>query len=89
VKQDTEKIMELMVAACEKADLAIDVLEPGGKIKINASDGNERMAETVTLRPDADGVLMWWWSWGRPICPADQIDRAVELVFRVVTVRLF
>jgi hypothetical protein len=47
------------------------------------------MAETVTLRPDADGVLMWWWSWGRPICPADQIDRAVELVSRVVTVRLF
>jgi hypothetical protein len=89
VKQDTEKIMERMVAACEKAGLAIDVLEPAGKIKINASDGNARMAETVTLRPDGDDVLMWWWSWGRPMCPADQIDRAVELISRVVMVRLF
>ncbi|GAB2860092.1 hypothetical protein GCM10027176_72870 [Actinoallomurus bryophytorum] len=78
-----------MAATCEKAGLAFDVLEPAGKIKINASDGNERMAETVTLRPDADGVLMWWWSWERPICPAEQIDRAIELISRVVTVRLF
>ena len=89
MKQDIEKIMEWMVTACKKADLAVDVLEPAGKLKINASDGNERMAETVTLRPDADEVLMWWWSWGRPMCPADQIDRAVELISRVVTVRLF
>jgi hypothetical protein len=81
--------MKRMVAACEKAGLAFDVLEPCGKIKINASDGNERMAETVALRPDADDVLRWWWSWGRPICPAEQIDRAVELISRVVTVRLF
>jgi hypothetical protein len=81
--------MERMVAACEKAGLTIDVLEPSGKIKINASDGNEHLAETVALRPDADEVLMWWWSWGKPICPADQIDRAIELISRVVTVRLF
>jgi hypothetical protein len=47
------------------------------------------MAETVALRPDADEVLMWWWSWGTPICPAEQIDRAIELISQVVTVRLF
>jgi hypothetical protein len=85
----TEAIRQKMAAACEKAGLTADVLEPGGKIKINCPDGNAHMAETVSLRPDGDAVLMWWWSWGKPICPAEQIGRAVELISKVVSVRVF
>jgi hypothetical protein len=83
------QIIEQMVAACRKADLTVEVLDPAGKIKINASDGNAHMAETVTLAPDKDEVLMWWWSWGTPICPAAQIDRAVERLSNVVAIPIF
>jgi hypothetical protein len=87
--ESADKIIERMVTACKKADLTVEILEPSTKIKVNASDGNEHMAETVTLAPDGDEVLMWWWSWGKPICPADQIDRAVELLSNVVAIRIF
>ena len=39
------------------------------------------------LFPVSESTIRWWES-GRTV-PADQIDRAVELVSRVVTVRLF
>jgi len=83
------QIIQQMVAACKKADLTVEVLEPAGKIKVNAADGNAHMAETVTLAPDKDGELMWWWSWGMPICPATQLDRAVALVSNVVAIPIF
>ncbi len=89
MNQDAEKIVKRMVEACSKAGLAVDVLEPSSAIKINAPDGNAHMAEMVTLRLDADGKLMWWWSWGKPICAAQQVEHAVELISKVVSVRVF
>jgi len=87
--ESADKIIERMVAACGEAGLTVQILEPSTKIKVNVADGNEHMAETVVLAPDRDEVLMWWWSWGKPICPAAQIGRAVELLANVVAVRIF
>lgn len=89
VTDPADKLIERLGTACKRAGLTGEVLEPSTKMKINTPDGNVRMAETVTLAPNADEVLMWWWSWGKPICPADQIDRAVDLISNVVAVRVF
>ena len=88
VTEPADQIVERLSAACKRAGLTVEVLEPSTRIKINAPDGNVRMAETVTLAPNADESLMWWWSWGSPLCPADQIERAVELISNVVAVRV-
>lgn len=89
VTEPADQIVERLSAACKKAGLTVEVLEPSTRIKINAPDGNVRLAETVTLAPDADEVLMWWWSWGSPICPAEHIDLAVDRISNVVAVRVF
>ncbi len=61
------------------------MIEPSTKLKICTPNGNERMAETITLKPDDDEVLTWYWSWDMPICPATDIRFALTAILRVVT----
>jgi hypothetical protein len=82
--ESADQLVSRLVAMCERAGLVTSVVEPSTKIRISTPDGNEHLAETVMLKPDADDVLTWWWSWDSPICPAHDIDYAVTALLRVV-----
>jgi hypothetical protein len=89
VSESADQIVQRLSDACRNAGLVVEILEPSTRIKVNPPDGNVRMAEIIRLAPNGDEVLMWWWSWGTPICPAGQIERAVDLIAGVVAVRVF
>jgi hypothetical protein len=82
--ESADQLISRLATMCGRAGLVADIIEPSTKIRISTPNGNEHLAETITLKPDADDVLMWWWSWGRPICPAYDIDFAVNSLARVV-----
>jgi hypothetical protein len=82
--ESADQLISRLARMCECAGLVASIVEPSTKLRISTPNGNEHLAETITLRPDADDVLMWWWSWGRPICPACDIDFAVSSLIRVV-----
>ena len=82
--ESADQLISRLARMCERAGLVADIIEPSTRIRINTPNGNEHMAETVTLKPDAGDVLTWWWSWDRPICPAYDIDCAVTALLRVV-----
>ncbi|MDN3354753.1 hypothetical protein [Actinomadura sp. DC4] len=71
--------------ALKRQGMATDIIEPSTKIKVFSPAGNAFMDELITLKPDADEVLTWYWSWDRPICPATHLGSAVELIKNVVS----
>lgn len=40
--------------------------------------------ETIACRPADDGVPYFWWSWGLPISPTDDVDMAVRRIRHVL-----
>jgi hypothetical protein len=82
--ESADELISRLAATCRRTGLVADIVEPSTRIRVSTPNGNQHMAETITLKPDADDVLMWWWSWDRPICPAGEIDFAVRSLTRVV-----
>lgn len=82
--ESADQLVSRLATMCGRAGLVADIIEPSTKVRINTPNGNEHLAETITLKPDAGDVLTWWWSWDRPICPARDIDCAVTALIRVV-----
>jgi hypothetical protein len=83
-QESADRLTERLHLACKRAGLLVEVIEPSTKLKICTPNGNEHMAETITLKPDEDEALTWFWSWGMPICPAEDIPRAVESLLHVI-----
>jgi hypothetical protein len=83
-RESADQLIARLAMMCGRAGLVTSIIEPSTKIRISTPNGNEHMAETITLKPDADNVLSWWWSWNMPICPANDIDFAVTALLRVV-----
>jgi hypothetical protein len=86
--ESADELIKRLALACKRRGLATDIIEPSTKIKIFAPSGNAHLDEMVSLRPDGDELLTWYWSWGSPICPAHEIGRAVTLIERVVSATL-
>ena len=83
------ELVRSLSEACKAAGLETLIIEPSTKVWVNTPNGREHMAELITLRPDADEVLMWWWSWRKPICPAENIAEATKLISNVVAATVF
>jgi hypothetical protein len=45
------------------------------------------LSEEITCRERNDGLWWLFWSWGEPICQADDLELATNAVRRVVTGR--
>jgi hypothetical protein len=91
-RESADVLTERLAAACSDADLEVTVIEPSTRLKVHAPGGHKELDEVITLRPDRNEVLTWYWSWdepGRPapICPADDVPTAVRLVRHVVAAR--
>lgn len=84
-RESADQFVGRLSSACKRAGLLVEVIEPSTRLKISTPNGSDFMAETITLKADADGALMWWWSWDTPLCHADDIGFAVKAIMHVVT----
>ena len=82
--ETADQYLRRLFDACTRAGLVAEIIEPSTKLRISTPNGNVRMAEVISLRPDAEEVLTWHWSWGAPMCRADDTDFAVRALTRVV-----
>lgn len=85
VVDDPGALVERLVDRCEAAGLEAVALAPT-RVRVNLRAGTSRTAEVITLKPDTDEVLCWWWSWNEPICPAADITRGVEMIAEIMSV---
>lgn len=77
-------ITNRLAEACTAAGLMTEVLA-SVRVRVRAPGAaGAHLAEVVSLRPDREEVLCFWWSWGQPICHASDITRAVESIAHVV-----
>lgn len=84
-QESADRYIDRLAAACKRKGLVAEIIEPSTKIKIGTPNGHTLMAETISLRPDPNEALTWHWSWGTPICAADDIDFAVRSIFHVIS----
>jgi hypothetical protein len=82
--ESADQLVTRLAEACEKIRLRTTVIEPSTRIRIHAPHGNVHFDEMIMLRPDAEEVLTWYWSWGVPICPGHDIATAVTMIRKVV-----
>jgi hypothetical protein len=82
-----------LTQACRTAGL--DAEQYGETVWVIADD--HRLSEQVTCRPDENGVLSWYWSWGRPIThlgdasrilTPDDVDHLVAAIKNVVSIQV-
>jgi hypothetical protein len=80
-----------LTQACQAAGLRAE--QYGARVRILGT--SHFLTEDVECRPDDDGNLRWWWSWGKPITDRyddhriltpDDVDDLVEAVARVVSI---
>jgi hypothetical protein len=74
---------DALATACADAGLTVEIVERPSKITVTASEAHPHMAEAITLRPNARGLLTWYWSWDAPIGPAENVAELVRLITRV------
>lgn len=88
IEEDVHVIVERLAEECRKVGLNAIVLCPT-RVRVSAPGAHERLTETVTCMPtpNGDSALKWWWSWGDPICAADDIPHAVRFIAHVVSPR--
>jgi hypothetical protein len=83
-RESADRYIDRLATACKLKGLVVEIIEPSTRLKISTPGGHALMAEMISLRPDRGEVLTWHWSWGAPICAADDIDLAVRAIFRVI-----
>jgi hypothetical protein len=70
----------------EQMGYVATIVEPSTRLTVSLPHGREFTNEMLTLRPDANEQLMWWWSWGTPINHAEEIAQVAAKVINVVEV---
>jgi hypothetical protein len=70
--------------ACELFGYLVTIQEPSTRLDVALPGGLSYAHETVSLKPDENNRLMWWWSWGRPMVPAEEITEAAKRISSVV-----
>lgn len=73
-----------LTMACQEAGLSAE--QYGDEVIVHAPGTSHFLAETIRIAPGEDGGLQWWWSWGKPFCPADDVATAVRVIKHVVSV---
>lgn len=86
---EAAELVKRLGDALQRVGLLSTVVEPSTRLVVHAPDLDPLMDETVTLRPDADEVLTWYWSWSTPdkpapIGPARDAVACVKLIENVV-----
>lgn len=81
---DVHTLTRRLAEECGKAGLEATVVA-ATRVRVSRPGGHTQLSETVRCMPDSEERLMWWWSWGEPICPADWIADAVKVIAHVVT----
>lgn len=84
-EEDADAIISRLVDALVAAGLLTEILEASVRVRVQAGPQGGKLAEVINLKPDADDVLCFWWSWDEPICRASDIARAVAAITYVVT----
>lgn len=80
VSESADAIVGRLVRACNRAEVETLVCEPSTRVRVKPERASARMAEVITLRPDADEALCWWWTSGEQICPAGDVAQVVKLI---------
>jgi hypothetical protein len=70
--------------ACERFGYLATILEPSTRLDVSLGDGRAFTHETVTLKPDGNNRLTWWWSWDKPMVPAEEITEAARRISSVL-----
>lgn len=81
--ESADQVVATLAGALKRAGLATDIMEPSTVLRVFSPTGNASMDEVITLRPDANEVLTWYWSWGAPIGPASEAANTVIKLKRV------
>lgn len=84
-RESADRYIDRLATACRLKGLVVEIVEPSTRVKIRTPDGPALMDETVALLPDRSAALAWHWSWGTPICAAEDIERAAGAILHVVT----
>lgn len=85
---NADELLTCLDSALKRAGLRTDVIEPSTKLRVFSPDGNAYLDEIITLAPDKDEVLTWWYSWGTAIGPASNVSEITRSVMAVVSARL-
>jgi hypothetical protein len=85
---NADELLARLDTTLKREGLRTDVIEPSTRLKVFAPDGNAHMDEIITLAPNADEVLTWWFSWGQAIAPASDVSETVRRMKAVVSTRL-
>ena len=85
--EDVHELADRLVKACQAAGLEAEQQSPT-RVYVHAPNTSNHLAEIVTAKLDSTERLFWWWSWDKPICEATEIDEAVQLIKKVVSVPL-
>jgi hypothetical protein len=81
-EEDVHELCRRLSMACGEAGLTAEEIAPT-RIRVGFP-GAGMLAEIIRCMPDASERLHWWWSWGDPICVAEEIDKAVAMIVHVV-----
>lgn len=74
---------DALATACADAGLTVEIVERPSRVTVTAAAARPHMAETITLRPNLRGLLTWYWSWGAPIGPAENVAELVRSITHV------
>jgi hypothetical protein len=92
VTSDTaDVIIERLDAACRRNGIMTRICEQSTRLWVNLPGDRAHLAEFVSLRPDADDRLCFYWLMGGrsiKICSADEITLAVENIKQVLSVSI-
>lgn len=81
---DPADVFEPLIAACTQLGLSTALYRDPPRLRVSTPGVDGRLAEVVRCVPD-DGRLVFLFSWGEEIAPADQPDSAAVRLRRVVT----
>ena len=84
---DVHELAGKLTRACQEAGLDAQQYGPT-RVYVHAPGTSNHLAEIVTAKPDENERLFWWWSWDEPICGAEEIEKAVQIIKHVVSVPL-
>ena len=85
-------IIARLNSACRCDGIETRICERSTRLWVNLPGNRAHMAEFVSLRPDVDDQLCFFWLIGGKsikICPASEIALAVESIRQVLSVSIF
>lgn len=83
---NADQYVTWLASAVRQMGYDATIVEPSTRLMVSLPHGRAYMSETVSLRPNDNNELMWWWSWNKPIGPAANIADVAALVADVVEV---